>query len=419
LAVPDSLVAAAGVFGESLAAFDPGLYSGEDCAVIVRSLSAVVNACEAARALAAARAAECGAHRARGFLDADEWFGREAGVTSSQARRDRHTAELAREHPKTAEAMKTGQVSLGQAAEITRTAKECPDAEDELLTAAAKVPLPVLRDTARRLREQAMDAGELHARRRRARSFRHWRDELGMVRFAGGLIPEIGVPFINRLEVETGRLRRAAAGEREPWEASAADAFAAMINPAKPTSSGQSSTRRPTSADVVLVCDLNPFRRGHAEPGEVCHIIGGGRTTVDVVRHHLEQDAFLKAVLHDGVKIDTIKHFGRYINAELRTALTLGAPPLFAGPVCDCGCGRTRGLQIDHIDPVANQGPTEFQNLRPLTGGHHRIKTADDRNAGLLTGNRRTQPKQPGTTAAGQPGPPPSGQRGPPPPTTA
>jgi hypothetical protein len=38
-------------------------------------------------------------------------------------------------------------------------------------------------------------------------------------------------------------------------------------------------------------------------------------------------DAFLKAVAHDGVRIETVAHFGRHISAELRTALELGALP--------------------------------------------------------------------------------------------
>jgi len=42
-------------------------------------------------------------------------------------------------------------------------------------------------------------------------------------------------------------------------------------------------------------------------------------------------DAFLKAVIHDGVAIQTVAHFGRHIGAELRGALELGAPPASRG----------------------------------------------------------------------------------------
>ena len=33
-------------------------------------------------------------------------------------------------------------------------------------------------------------------------------------------------------------------------------------------------------ADLVVVVDLAAYRRGHAHPGETCHIVGGGPVTV-------------------------------------------------------------------------------------------------------------------------------------------
>ena len=98
-------------------------------------------------------------------------------------------------------------------------------------------------------------------------------------------------------------------------------------------------------------------------------------------------DAFLKVVLHDGVQIHTVKHFGRYRSAELETALMLGAPPDFDGVSCAAlGCDRKLGLQWDHEDPLANDGATSAENLQPLCGPHHREKTERDRRAGRLRG---------------------------------
>lgn len=408
--VTAAVLEAASAFADALLGFDPDEYSGEDCAQIVRSLSAVAKACDAARALAAARAAACGAHRRDGFLDPDEWFSRQAGTTAGQARRDRRTAERVRLQPKTQEALRTGRLSMGQADEISRTTEQCPQAEDDLLGQAGTLALPELREEARRIREEAMDPAELRARQHQARHFRHWTDPLGMIRFTGALTPEVGVAFVNRLDEDTRRLRRGMpVVGREPWDATAADAFATMIDP---DPQRQAPTRRGTTADVVLVCDYRAFQRGAAAPGERCHIIGGSRTTVEVVRSWLEQDAFLKAVLHDGIKIDTVKHFGRHISAELRTALALGPPPLFTGATCQCGCGGRYGLQHDHINPVANDGPTSLDNLQPLTSHHHRLKTEQDRAAGLLTGQKHQPSGHPGRTAgADEPEP---GTRAPP-----
>ena len=120
------------------------------------------------------------------------------------------------------------------------------------------------------------------------------------------------------------------------------------------------------TADLVIVQDLRAYRRGHAHPGELSHIIGGGPIPVRVARE-LAKDAFLKVVLHDGVNIHTVVHFGRRRPAELNTALELGGPPDFDGVTCsEVGCDRKYGLQWDHIDPVANDGPTSVENLQPL-----------------------------------------------------
>jgi hypothetical protein len=152
-------------------------------------------------------------------------------------------------------------------------------------------------------------------------------------------------------------------------------------------------------ADMVIVCDLAAFRRGHAHDGEPCHIVGGGPIPVSLAKE-LGRDAFLKAVLHDGTELHTIAHFGRKYPAVLRTALELGRPPDFNGNVCAApGCGRSYHLQHDHIDPVANGGLTSYLNNQMLCPPDHRIKTEHDRKGGLL---HRKNPEAEGPTQPGQ-----------------
>jgi hypothetical protein len=94
-------------------------------------------------------------------------------------------------------------------------------------------------------------------------------------------------------------------------------------------------------------------------------------------------------VLHDGVAVHTVAHFGRHIKAELRTALNLGDPPGFEGvSCCEPECDRRYHLEWDHVDPVANHGPTSLVNLKPRCTPHHVEKTERDRAAGLLNGSR-------------------------------
>jgi hypothetical protein len=279
-------------------------------------------------------------------------------------------------------AFRSGELSVEQAAEIVSTAEASPGSEQELLELARQKPLRVLREEGRKRRLTAVDPVELAERQRRARRFRHWHDDLGMLRMSGALPPIEGAAFLHRLDAETERVRRAARsdGREESWEAHAADALMQLtMGTIKPTA----------TADVVLVCDLRAFRRGHTHDGEVCHVVGGGPVPVSAVREQLEADAFLKMVLHDGIFVRVVKHFGRHIKAEVRTALDLGPPPDFDGKRCGCGCGKRYKIQIDHVDPVANHGPTMLSNLNPLAPKEHEEKTRRDARAGRLGSRAR------------------------------
>jgi HNH endonuclease len=365
---------------ELLAELEPEVYRASDCAQAVVELVATINACEAAKARFAVRAALGGVHRAAGFADAGDWLASVAGSTAREARDALALVSAVESCPETRDALVAGDVSVAQAREITRTEAAVPGSEGGLLDVARGTSLGVLRDAARDQRVRAIPVEWLHAEQRRRRSIRHWRDEFGMICGRFMLTPDVGVGFVNRLDAETDRVRRAArrGGETEDREAYAADAFARMIK-------GQGNGRA-ARADFVAVCDVRAYRRGHAHEGEVCHIIGGGPIPVAVVRE-IAKDAFLKVAFHDGVEIKKIAHLGRRRPAELQTALELGAPPDLAGVTCcEAGCDRQYGLEWDHVDPVANQGPTSFENLAARCYPHHREKTKRDRAAGLLGG---------------------------------
>ena len=322
----------------------------------MKGLAAVNKANGAAIARAAARVAACSPHRAEGYTDPDDWTSRQTGTSPRDAKRNRETTKKLKDMPETEDALRKGQISPEQAEEIVNTEEAAPGSEQEMLGAAKRKSLAELRDRGRDRRQRAADPEELAARQRKARSFRHWLDELGMTCFSGKLTPEVGVPFISRLEAETKRLAKEAqaadpGAEREPWECVAADAFAKIVN-----GEGKGSA---TTADVSFVVDLNAYRRGHAEGDEACHIIGGSRVTVEMVRQWIaDYDPFIKAVIHDGVEIKFVKHFGRHMSAELRTALHLGTPPLLHGAVCHCEaeCGRRRACSGTTSSPSRTTG---------------------------------------------------------------
>jgi 5-methylcytosine-specific restriction endonuclease McrA len=375
---PEAVAAAARALRGVLAGFDPALTAGGDCARLVEELAATEKACAAARTLAAARAASCGAHRREGFRDPGDWLARQMGSSSAEARTALDTATALESCPGTRAALVSGELSLAQAGEIARTEAQRPGCEAELLDLARTSSLASLRDAARKTRLRAVDPDDLHRRQVEARHFRGWLNDLGNVCVAGELPPEVGVPFLNRVDAETDRLARQAKrqGQPQPRQALAADAVIALFE-----GRGQTKSK---GAELVIVCDVRPFRRGHVHDGEVCQVLGAGPIPVSLARQ-LSADAFVKAVIHDGVNIHTVAHFGRHIPAELRTALQLGPPPDFDGVTCvEAGCGRRYGLEWDHVDPVANGGATSYDNLKARCWPHHHDKTEEDRKSGLL-----------------------------------
>ena len=376
--MPDDLWRLAQRFREALAEFDPSLLSPEDCLSAVEKLAATEKACAAIRVRATARAVEHGAHREQGFSTGVDWLAQRMGSTNGDARNALEAAKTLEECPETKAALLAGELSLAQAHEIGRSHSEMPDAEHDLVELARTSGLGALRDAVRERRLRDADPTRLYERQHRLREFRHWQDREGMVRFSGALTPDVGLPLVNRIEADADRRRREsrAEGVDEPFFAHAADALAAMLS-----GSGRGHATR---SELVVVCDLAAYRRGHIHDGERCHLVGGGPIPVELART-IGEDAFLKAVIVDGVDIQTVKHFGRHINAELRTALELGSPPGLRGAECvEAECRRRYGLEWDHIDPVANGGPTSYDNLRPRCWPHHRDKTEQDRQAGLL-----------------------------------
>lgn len=393
--MPAGLVCGLKDLRAALAGFDAGIYSGEDCAVLADELAATEKACAAARLLAACRAVEAGAHRERGFSDGADWLARQSGTTGSQARRALDTARRLGDCPDTRNALLAGEVSLEQAKEITEMPAE---AQAELLGTARGGDLREVRERAREYRQGHTDPGELRQRQLSMREFRHWRDPEGMVRFCGALPPERGLVLVRRVEAAAARLRRAAkqavkgtAGRVDRFDAYAADALVDLVSAAG--GGGGNGKGRGASVDLVVVADLNAWRAGRPEPGEVCHIIGGGPIPVEVAKE-LSRDAFLKAVIHDGVNVHTIKHFGRHYPALLRTALDIGDPPGFKGRCC-IDCGKPFGLERDHDNPLANGGATQLDNLGDRCYSCHKTKTARDRQAGLLGPNPPTGSTQP------------------------
>jgi len=417
--VAESVLSLTRALRTALVSFQPDESSGEDCAVLVEELAALEKASAVARVRAAARAGSCGLHRERGFADVSDWMARSTGSTAGAAKAALETVAALESQPEAKAALDAGELSLAQARELVRTEAAVPGSTAGLLDVAKGQSLRALKDEARDRRLRAIEPEELHAMQHARMYHRHWTTAVGTIAYAGELPPEYGIPFVNRLDAETDRIwlkaHQATSESRESVLALAGSAggsaagdeanSGAVSSGTGAAGSAKAEIRRSalaarafmrmmengggkgksTRADLVIVCDLQAYRRGHAHEGEACHIVGGGPIPVSLAKE-LGRDAFLKAVLHDGTEIQTIAHFGRRYPAVLQTALDLGAPPEFNGNVCAApGCDRRYHLQRDHVDPVANGGETSYANNQPLCPPDHRIKTERDRKAGLLS----------------------------------
>ena len=264
---------------------------GTDAATLVDVVGRGERVCGAMKTLLARRVAETGVWREDGSRTAAVWLSAQTGTTIGAAQQVIDTARALDELPATEAAMRSGELSVTQAAEITAAAKDAPEAEGELLDAARSTSVKGLRDTAREVRAGTQADDAAWARRQHARRFgRVWTDPEGSVRIEGSLPPETGARFKAVFDAEVDRIFREArrAGRRESNSAYGADALAAMA---------QGRPRKPV--DVKLIVDADAVVRGRIRHGERCTIEVLGPIPVTVARKMLE-DASVALLVCDG-----------------------------------------------------------------------------------------------------------------------
>jgi hypothetical protein len=120
---------------------------------------------------------------------------------------------------------------------------------------------------------------------------------------------------------------------------------------------------------VHVRIDHEALLRGYPVGTELSEITGVGPVPVPVVQS-LMTDAGIRAIFSHATEISRIYHFTRTINEHLRTAL-MERDPCCVVP----GCGADKFLEIDHVVPFAQGGPTTLSNLARLCWFHHHLKT--------------------------------------------
>ena len=359
----------------------------------------------------AARVSETSVWRSGGAASAAEWYARQRGSSTGEARAVLATAQALEQLPTARAELDAGQLSMTQASIVAEAASAAPGAEVELVAAAHRDTLKGLRDAAGRAKAAAdPDPVARHARIHARRSLSTWCDADGTGRLAWSGTTEA----LAQIRAGLDRARRPIfdqarrQGRRERPEAYDADALVALaaggpgssacfpvgsrpaivVDPAAGGSAGRPGATtdvpglecRPAAsraadrslgsqAKVVVRIDHAALFRGRAEPGETCEITGVGPVPVPVVHELLADGAFLAAVTTHHEVVHGVAHLGRAPTAKQRTALDWSAPVCAAA-----GCGRPV-REIDHREDWAVTHHTKLDELDGLCRHCHWLKT--------------------------------------------
>ncbi|MCZ7525190.1 MAG: HNH endonuclease [Acidimicrobiia bacterium] len=375
----EELAALAGRAEEVLAVVAAERLEGEEALTVLAWASRLRRVGAALEVLAARRVEELGLYRRSGHRSTADLIATRSGTSRVRAEEVVETAKALGSCPQTEQALVSGTVSVEQARAVTAAAAVVPEAEADLLALAGTESLRTLQERARDVRLEAeVDRLGRYRRQHAARSLVHGRDDEGMVWGRFRLPPDLGAAVVNRLEHQADAEHRTAhrEGRREGHDRHLADALVSLL-----TSAGEAdpAVRAAPRSDVVVHVSYEALRRGCVEPGEMCTVQGVGPIPVERARQ-LMDDAFLKGVLVEGTRVGAVRHFGRRVPAELRTALEVRSILEHGDIVCSVpGCGRRAGIEWDHREPHANGGPTSYDNTQPLCAEHHGQKTARDK----------------------------------------
>jgi hypothetical protein len=330
-----------------------------------------------AKTLLARRVEEGNTWRSAGFRSAAEQLASIAGSTVTAEKKAIETSRRVRKLPKTAAAMRKGELSPAKAEAIADAAKVTPDAEDKLLDGAEKKPLGQLREEC--LQAKAVDADKTHRRIRKNRCARVYKDGEGAWNlYARGTV-DAGAAFeaIWRPLIDAQFTLAKADGREEPLGAYAFDALMDLANRAgaPQTANPESEApppkpkRTPAKYLALIRVDHEALVRGAVDGDETCEIAGLGPIPVSVARALLG-DAILKIVITQGVDVANVTHLGRSPTTAQRVALW------WRSPECTrAGCTRTQRLENDHREGWAETRRTRVDELDPLCAHDHDLKT--------------------------------------------
>ena len=349
---------------DAVAGLEPDTFAGRDAARLTEVCAEIERLGAAAKTLFAKRAvASNGWRHGSRAVSEEQWLARASGCSEGQARDTLKTARRLEQLPATEAKLRDGSLSLTQASLVTKAAEVDPASEPRLLRSAERDGLRELRDRADRVIAGATDEQEAHARARRERHVRTWREGMAIRGSFSGPTEEVDV-LLRALEPLTQARAEAArtSGEREPYDAYRFDALVCLAR-------GEGSAADSTPPVCRVRVDLSALLDGATTAGETCEIPGVGPVTVDHARKVLSH-GLLELVITDGVDVQAVVSRTRHVPEALKVAIAERDPRCRVR-----GCDRTHRLERHHTQAFAEHGLTTYAVLGNVCGDHHDLVT--------------------------------------------
>ncbi len=396
--------------GDVVAGIDADALDGSEAVEAFDQLDLLERLAAAGKSLVAAAVERTEAWRGTGARDAVGFLAARSKSTRAEMRDALAVAARVGDAPLLDIALRTGEVTVTQAADIAAAVAEHPDTEAELVELAPRVTPRELRARCVEVLARDKGADEQHERARSGRSASATVGRDGVWQFRARL-PVIDGALVDKAldhfqtEIFDAARQR---GSRDPFEAYRADALVAMaraamgggagvaecdVDPPVGEASGPHdtapapSTRRRRRSRVrargrsssirhaiVVAVPHSLFTPGGMQAGETCQVPGVGPVPASVVHELLEHDPIVKAVVTRGRDITALATLTRTIKEDLRLAVRVANEHTCAVP----GCTNARFLELDHELEFHKGGPTSFDNLRPLCSFHHHQRTREN-----------------------------------------
>ena len=345
------------------AALEAERYAGVDAVACAQVGAEIVKIAQSITMAHAKRAVDTGAwRRASHAVSPEQWFANVTGTSEHAARETLVTADRLAELPVTAEKLRSGELSLAQAAQVAAAAAIDPASEPRMLRATAR-GFRELRDTKERVITAASDEDRL---RRVARDERHlagWTRGLATYGSFSGPTEDVTDLFeaiepLARAAFEAAR----ESGDHQPLAAYRFDALIALARGARV----ETSTKPVVRVRVGLQRLLGDAATDPAEA--VCEIPGVGPVPLAHAREVLAH-GLLELVITNGVDVQTVVSTTRHIPK----ALTIALDERDEKRCRVRGCDRTRAIQRHHTDEFAEHHRTAYDVLGDTCPDHHHL----------------------------------------------